>query len=215
MPLLKTEGTMFYKNKKRLQIINYIFKKLDDSEGLSKEFIGKLIYLANKLFLLKYGSTITGDKFVAFERGTTCSETLAIMDMNTKHVDEEDMQAIKTFKSVYDVAKRPSSKKVHTIFVKYKLLDNFSTLSEVEREILDIILNKFGGMTESNLSKYTHEFLEWQNYDKKLKEDKDTCATLNMEDVFNDNTFFEDKDLSQHLNKDNLKIAYSVYHGDY
>ena len=41
-----------FRNKKRLQVINYIFNKLNEQE-LSKEFVIKLVYLADKLFLLK------------------------------------------------------------------------------------------------------------------------------------------------------------------
>lgn len=210
---------MNYKNKKRLQIINYIFNKLNTNE-LPKEFIGKLVYLSNKLFLLKYGCTITGDKFIAFERGTTCSESLALMDMDIKHVDGKDTEAIKTFKNIFDFSTRNKTQKVHTIFITNKLTNNFSTISEKEKSIIDIILQRFGNMREDEISNYTHKFLEWQNYDAKmeqakLKQNKDAHITLEMDDVFNDNTFFEDEILSKYITKENAKIAYSIYNGDF
>lgn len=200
---------MIYKNKKRLQIINYIFNNLDDSEGLSKEFIGKLIYMANKLFLLKYGCTITGDKFVAFERGTTCSESLALMDMDAKHIEGKDSQAIQTFKNIYEVSKRENSGKVHTIFATKKVQDNFSTISDNEREILDIVLNRFGKMRDSEISEYTHNFLEWKNFNEKKR------TSLNIDDVFEDETFLKDDILSKYLNKEQISVAKLIYDGDY
>lgn len=206
---------MFYKNKKRLQIINYIFNNLDNSEGLSKEFIGKLIYIANKLFLLKYGCTITGDKFIAFERGTTCSETLALMDMDTKHIDNKDNQAIKTFKNTYDVSKRETTQKVHTIFARKKLQNNFSALSEKECEILNITLKRFGKMRDSEISNYTHNFLEWKNYNNRKLLSNNNYVTLDMNDVFNDTTFLNDHLLSKYLDKEQISIAKAIYNGDY
>lgn len=205
---------MIYNNKKRLQIINYIFNKLGSKE-YSKEFIGKLVYLSNKLFLLKYGCTITGDKFIAFERGTTCSETLAIMDMNLKHVDKHDVQAISTFKNTYKVTKRPNSQKVHTIFATDKLQNNFSTLSKNELKIIDIIIKRFGKMRDEEISAYTHNFLEWKNYAAKVEANSDAHITLDMDDVFNDRTFFEDDLLNENLDLEQTKVAYSIYKGDF
>lgn len=206
---------MLYKNKKRLQIINYIFKNLDNSEGLSKEFIGKIIYMANKLFLLKYGCTITGDKFVAFERGTTCSETLALMDMDVKHMCEEDNQAIHTFKNIYDISRRETTHKVHTIFARKKLQDNFSTLSDKEREILDITLKRFGKMRDTEISDYTHNFLEWKNYNEKKSSNSDIRVTLDINDVFADPTFLNDEFLSQYIDADQISVAKLIYNGAY
>jgi len=206
---------MNYRNKKRLQIINYIFNHLDNSEGLSKEFIGKLIYLSNKLFLLKYGCTISGDRFVAFERGTTCSESLALMDMDIKHTEEKDEQAVKTFSNIYEVSKRENSKKVHTIFKRNKLPDNFSSLSKKECEIIDVVLERFGKMRDTEISNYTHQFLEWKNYEENLKTKKENeYVKLNMEDVFKDPTFFEDEKLKKYLNKEQTEAAYAIYRGD-
>ena len=210
---------MIYKNKKRLQIINYIFNKLNGTKGLSKEFVGKLVYMADKLFLLKYGCTITGDKFVAFERGTTCSETLAIMDMDSKHIEGKDKQIIEqtinTFKNIYNYETRENSKKVHKIFATNKLPNNFSALSNNEKEILDIILNRFGNMTDSEISKYTHNFLEWKNYDADKIGQIFKKQTLNMDDVFADETFLNDEVLGKYLNKEQIKIAQKVYNGEY
>ena len=148
---------MNYKSQKRLQIMNYIFNNLNgSSEGLSKEFIGKLFYLSNKLFLLKYGCTITGDKFIALERGTTCSETLGIMDRENKY--SHDKEAIREFENQYEYTVTNNTKKVHTIIPTKKLKNQFDNISDNEKEIIDIILRRFGNMKSDEISDYTHKF---------------------------------------------------------
>ena len=201
------------KNKKRLQIINYIFSKLDSSNGLSKEFIGKLLYMSNKLFLLKYGCTITGDKFLAFERGTNCSESLGIMDLDKKYAQDND--AIKEFKKLYDRSKREHSEKTHTIFLKDKFRDdNYDTISDKEKEIIDIILNRFGKMRDSEISNYTHNFLEWKEHEKCLRNQVAKVCNIDMKKVFEDDTFWEDEQLSKYLDKENRKIPQMIFDGD-
>lgn len=204
---------MNYKSKKRLQIMNYIFNNLEgSSDGLSKEFIGKLFYLSNKLFLLKYGCTITGDKFIALERGTTCSETLGIMDRENQYI--HDREAIKEFENQYDYTITSNTKKVHTIIPTQKLKNQFDNISDNEKEVIDIILNRFGKMTDKEISDYTHKFLEWQKYEQKCANNDINAFDIDMDDVFNDNTFLEDSEISKHLDSKQKEISRMVFNGD-
>lgn len=205
--------SMNYKNKKRLQIINYIFNNLNSTDGLSKEFIGKLIYMSNKLFLIKYGCTITGDKFLAFERGTNCSEVLGIMDLNSQYVDDND--AIKEFKKLFDRSKREHSKKTHTIFLKDNSNTNYDLISENERKVIDVILNRFGKMRDSEISDYTHKFLEWKEYKECLNSNLKKVCDIDMNKVFDDNTFWEDEEISKYLDTNKREIAKLIYNGDF
>ncbi len=199
---------MSFDSEKRLQVINYIVNSLEPSDGLSKEFIGKLVYMANKLFLLKYGCTITGDKLIAMERGTTCSETLGIMDKEIKYA--KDKEIIKSFERQYEVTLRPHSKKIHSIFPKSKPNKVYDTLSEREKEILDIIICRFGQMSASEISKYAHQFYEW----KKFETSGEKSLDIDVNEVFKDNTFWEDAELSKYLNKEYRTIPQMIYNGD-
>ena len=87
---------MNFRNKKRLQVINYVFQKLGRDEE-NKEFLIKLVYLADKFFLLRYGSTITCDRFVAFERGPVSAQTLAILDRNEEHIEDNENTVVEEF----------------------------------------------------------------------------------------------------------------------
>ena len=199
---------MSFDDEKRLQVINYIVNSLDSSDGLSKEFVGKIAYMANKLFLLKYGCTITGDKLVAMERGTTCSETLGIMDKDVKYA--KDKEIIKSFERQYEVTLRPHSKKVHTIFPKSRPNDKYDTLSKKEMEILDIIIQRFGNMSANEISIYTHQFKEWE----KFENSGEKSLEINMDEVFEDETFWKDKELSKYLNKEHRTTPQDIHNGD-
>ena len=203
---------MNFRNKKRLQIINYIFSKLDVTE-LSKEFIAKLIYLSDKLFLLKYGCTITSDKLMAFQRGPACSQTLAILDADKEHLEDKENQVIDTYKHVYDFNYRPNTKKVHTLFAK-NLPNNFSALSEKELEIIDIILEKFGNMQYESLSNYTHMFNEWKKHESELIDDS-KAAEIDVKDIFEDKTFLNDAELSQYIDEETILNAAAIYNGEF
>ncbi len=201
-----------FRNKKRLQVINYIFNKLNEQE-LSKEFVIKLVYLADKLFLLKYGCTITSDKLMAFKRGPACSQTLAILDMDKDHVEDKEDKVIDTFKNVYDVTKRPHTKKVHTLFAK-NLPDNFSSLSKNEMDIIDIIIERFGKLSYNELSNYTHSFNEWKKHEDALLDDT-IAEEIDCKDVFEDKTFLNDELLSKYIDEETIQNSAAIYYGDF
>lgn len=201
---------MSFDDEKRLQMINYIVNSLDSSDGLSKEFVGKIAYMANKLFLLKYGCTITGDKLVAMDRGTTCSEILGIMDKDIKYAKNKDI--IKLFEQQYEVTLRPHSKKVHAIFPKDEVLpnDTYNALSQREKDILDIVIKRFGKMSPKEISDYAHKFFEW----KRFENSGEKSLEIEPNEIFKDNTFWEDEELSKYLNKEYRNIPQMIYNGD-
>ena len=199
---------MDYKNIKRFQVMDYIFSNLRSEEGLPKEFIGKLFYLSNKLFLLKYGHTITGDKLVAMQRGTTCSETLGIMDKKDEYV--HDKRAIDFFKKHYRVEKNPLTNTQY-IYSKGNLEHNYDCLSEIETEVLDIIIKRFGNMPEDEISNYTHQFEEW----KRFNNCSNGACDIDINEIFSDRTFSNDDKLSDFIGEEQTKIAKMIYNGDF
>jgi len=207
---------MNYKNKKRLQIINYIVSQLNGENGYMKEFLIKMVYLADKLFLLRYGATITSDSFLAFERGTACSETLAIMNLDKEHIEDEDDQVVKTFKNTYNFNFTPSTKNVHTLFINGKLNNNFSTLSKAEMETMDIIINAFGNKSYDEISEYTHQFKEWQPFKDKFNDcGANKYCSVDMKDVFEDRTFMHHEELKKYISEESIQNAIDFYNGDY
>ena len=199
---------MDYKNIKRFQVMDYIFSHLNSENGLPKEFLGKLFYMSNKLFLLKHGHTITSDKLVAMERGTTCSETLGIMDKKNEYVHDKD--AIKFFNKHYEIKRNPETNTQY-VFIKNKLENNYDCISESETEVLDIVLKRFGNMPEDKISEYTHKFKEWERFN----DCKSGAYDIDINEIFTDKTFENDSELSKYINKEQIQISQMIYNGDF
>lgn len=152
---------------------------------------------------------------MAFERGTACSETLAIMDLDKQHIEDNDSQVLKTFKENYNFTKRPETKKIHSLFVKNKLNQNTSSLSKRELEVLDLIIKTFGQKSYNELSEYTHSFKEWQKFKKNYPDVTNKCCELDIKDIFEDKTFLEHEVLKNELDEETIQVSAGIYNGEY
>lgn len=87
---------------------------------------------------------------------------------------------------------------------------NTKVFSESDIEALDIILNKFNGMTPKELSEFSHQFPEWKQYEESLKNpQKKNGYKINLD------LFFENKEEESGLFTDSpelLQLTKEVYH---
>ena len=203
---------MNFRNKKRLQVINYVFQKLGRDEE-NKEFLIKLVYLADKFFLLRYGSTITCDRFIAFPRGPVSAQTLAILDRNEEHIEDNENTVVEEFEKLYDYTQRPKTKKVHTIFAK-DVSNDFGALSKNEMKVLDIIVETFGKMQYDDLKEYTHTFSEWKKHEKDLCNGK-THLQIDVKDMFKDREFTSNKKLAEYFTEEIIQNSVALYNGEF
>ena len=138
--------------------IYYILRKIGKADKLK---IIKLIYLADKYHLIKYGRTITGDDYYAMEMGpvgTTAKDLLTF---------EEDDVFSPTAKAYIKKLIEQTGKK-HI----YKARDvnvELDTLSETDKEILDFVIEKFGDMSTGKLIDYVHRYPEWKKYENSFR----------------------------------------------
>jgi uncharacterized phage-associated protein len=108
----------------------------------------KLLYLAERESLAKWGESMSGDRFVSMPHGPVMSSTLEMIQgggsvWDSFIVSEAD----------YEVSLKPN--------IGEKSLDD---LSISETEILDEVFSEFGAMKRWDLVKYTHENCdEWQD----------------------------------------------------
>jgi len=104
----------------------------------------KLLYLADRAALLKWGRPITFDKFVSMPHGMVLSGTLDLING-----DEDGVVWNSTFELFGDreirLKKDPSTGK----------------LSKAEIKLLDEIFAEFGSKTRWELRDYTHTLPEW------------------------------------------------------
>jgi len=121
----------------------------------------KLLWLADRYHLLKYGRMILKDDYYALENGPVPSKTLNIAK------SPEDV-----YSSMYLV------KSQHV--VKSKAEAEFSMFSESDIEVLDLVWKEFGGFDQWELCEITHEYPEWKRFEKELS-DPTAISSYKME----------------------------------
>ncbi len=112
----------------------------------------KLVYLADKYHLLKYGRTVTNDDYYAMEFGpvgTTVKDVLSF---------DKDVLATE-FKYLKKLVKKSGDD-----FFASKTTVDYDHLAETDKEALDFVMAKFGKMTGTQLKNYTHRYPEWKQY---------------------------------------------------
>lgn len=105
-------------------------------EGTTKHQLSKLLYFADKYHLVKYGRTVTGDKYVKMEFGPVPSQTYDHI-RNSAFID--DIFAINGY------------------HVSGKRAANTDELSASDVEALNYALNEFGTMSFGKLTDISHD----------------------------------------------------------
>lgn len=156
--------------KKIIQVLNYIIKKSGDSINYMKAL--KLLYLADRLHLRRYGRLITGDTLVAMKNGMlgSIAKDIVIINKNLPYV-------------VYNYAED----KLKRDLDKYLISSNFddmSNLSETDTECVDEVINKLGNKDEFELAKLTHDLPEWERHQYTIEKKEKLVVQVNIDDLF-------------------------------
>jgi uncharacterized phage-associated protein len=143
---------------KIIQALCYFLTKIKSADKLT---LVKLLFLADKYHLIRYGRTITNDEYWAMSYGPVGTAAKDILSLDNDFLDERE----------YEYAKKKLKKVGKHIFEKGSSCDSdeFNMLSETDIEALDFILEKFGKMSEKDLIKYTHKYPEWKQYKNLFK----------------------------------------------
>lgn len=132
-----------------VEALHYILSK---TKRAGKIKLIKLVYLADKYHLLKYGRTVTNDDYYAMEFGpvgTTVKDVLTF---------DKDMLA-KEYKYLSKLISKDDDE-----FVALPSRVHYDHLSETDKEALDFAVAKFGKMTGTQLTNYTHRYPEWAQH---------------------------------------------------
>lgn len=126
--------------------------------------LAKLLYLADRASIARYGSPISHDRFVSMEHGPVLSNALDLADGKTR--SEEWSTWIKPRRK-HDVA-------VARDFER----DDLSHLSDADLEVLDEVYKDVGWMDRFELRDYTHKHCpEWKDPGK-------SSLPIRIEDIF-------------------------------
>jgi|ERR1017187_8854715 hypothetical protein len=119
----------------------------------------KALYCANRICLIRYGRTITGDSLCSMENGPAVSETYNLIK-GDKRADPEHLKKWRAYISERDV---------NTVHLKPGQLPSFGVLSGREVQLLDSsfeIISK----VKTSLKKWSHKvFPEWEDVGKSSK----------------------------------------------
>ena len=153
---------------KIVMAINY-FSREKYEKSIDKLDVLKLIYLADRYHLRKFGRLITGDNYIAMQLGPVPSVAKNICNKHSSLTKEQRDFAYK-YLLVND-----NSTDVHS---KRGEKDCFCVS---EKEALKTALSI--SFKEEDLPDFTHHFPEWKKYESKLLT-PDSCCKMNHMDFF-------------------------------
>ena len=176
--------------KKATQALNLLARKKDGKINKMKAI--KLIFLADRLHLRKYGRPIVGDMYWAMKLGPVGSLTKNVAELSS--ISEEALAYAKKYIKPIDEKKQ--------ILASLKKED-LSVFSKTDLECIESVYNKFSDKDQFELADITHEFPEWIKLKKELDGGKKRVR-MDYDDFFADTQKGDDL-FSQ--NKSDLEMA--------
>lgn len=138
---------------KIIQSFCYLLNKIKKADKLK---LVKLLYLADKYHLIRYGRTITNDEFWAMPYGPVGSTAKDILGCDQVFLSSEEYEyTSKMLKKVgrHEYERTPAC-----------MAEKLEWLSETDIEALEFIVEHFGDMTKDQLINLTHDYPEWAQY---------------------------------------------------
>lgn len=158
--------------KKATQALNLLARKKDGKINKMKAI--KLIFLADRLHLRKYGRPIVGDMYWAMKLGPVGSLTKNVAELS--NISEDALIYAKKYIKPID------EKKQTLISLKQ---EDLSVFSKTDLECIESVYNKFSDKDQFELAEITHKFPEWIKHKKELESGKKRVR-MNYDDFFAD-----------------------------
>lgn len=182
-------------------IVQSLYRILSALGPTDKLKIVKLLFLADKHHLTKYGRTITGDEYYAMKHGPIGSLAMDILNCNEFVLGAEEREYIK----------RLFTHKGNAFEVIEHSRFKYNFLSETDIESIDYIITKFGKKGTYQLRDYTHQYPEWKQYKDDLTSGRVKRVPLSFDELFSilpDNR--DPLSLPKDHIEDSKKIAYGA-----
>ncbi len=159
-----------------IQAIAYLVRRSD--RGLSKLVLLKLLYLADRYHLRKYGRAILDDRYFAMQYGPVASGAKSVIEGGLR----DDYAA--RFVRVSMIPHEPRDFQ----FVEAVGNEPLGWLSQTDTEALEAALGVW--VTCDNLVGFTHEFPEWKKHESALARGA-SSVPMSYEDFFDPCENFE------------------------
>lgn len=164
--------------KKATQALNYFARKKGGS--IDTLMAIKLVWLADRLHLRKYGRFITNDKYYAMKLGPVGSGTYNIIKDSSNFLDREILNYSSRFITCLDKEKKK--------FISSNEIDE-KVFSKSELGVLEHVFSNFSNMTKWQLSDYSHLFDEWARYKDQIGNSSEARFEIIVDDFFNITSF--------------------------
>jgi uncharacterized phage-associated protein len=181
--------------KKATQALNLLARKKDGKINKMKAI--KLIFLADRLHLRKYGRPIIGDMYWAMKLGPVGSLTKNIAELSS--ISEEALAYAKKYIKPID------NKKQSLASIRR---EDLSVFSKTDLECIESVYDRFSDKDQFELAEITHEFPEWTKHEKELERGKKRVK-MDYNDFFANTPRLDDL-FSQ--NKSDLEMAKEFFY---
>jgi uncharacterized phage-associated protein len=168
--------------KKAVQALNIIALKSGGTVNKMKAI--KLIWLADRLHLRKYGRTITGDVYFALPHGPVPSTTKDIVSLNSFTLSEDEFTYIDEYLSIIGRYDYQSSKEPY-----------LKVFSKTDIASIEEVYKFYGKYDQYELRDISHRFPEWKRWEQKI-------GQTNSRFLMDYRDFFKDPDIISPLFKD-------------
>ncbi len=140
-----------------VEAIYYILKKIKKADKIK---LVKLIYLADKYHLIRYGRTITNDDYYAMQHGPVGTTVKDVLSFDSFSLSANGIKyASRLLDKIDD----------NNFTAKLSARVSFDMLSDTDKEALDFVVEEFGSMSSWKLRNYTHQYPEWYQYEDMFK----------------------------------------------
>ena len=166
------KSSLEFDYKKATQSINYL--AIREGGQIGKLKLIKLIYLADRYHLRRYGRPLVNDSYYAMRHGPVGSAVKDIAGFSD-FLDKTEL----SYANQYIKA----GKKKNTIVSKDKV--DTGVFSESELEALNFAFDEFGSQSPTSLVNLTHRYPEWDRFRSTLESEETTREQMSYSDFFN------------------------------
>lgn len=163
-----------YNHKKGVQAVNYFAEKAGGK--ISKIFVCKLVWMADRMHLLHEGRNITGDSYSALEWGPVPSQTLNIINRREDLVKEREIQ----YRDQNITFVNGNVGLIGSIAEPNK-----GVFSKTDLDVMDLVFEHFKDATVTGVINFSHQYPEWKKHEAKIKDARQADAyPIDNEDFF-------------------------------
>ncbi len=156
---------------KATQAINYFAQRFPSGKINVMKTL-KLIWIADRYHIRRYGRTITGDSYFALERGPIASTVKDLMTNRSIVAAQEKEYAA----SYIEPLGQYQVKSVGAI--------DINVFSDSDIEALKFAYDNFGQLDQWDLSRLSHEYPEWKKYKTALESGSSARENIDILDFF-------------------------------